>query len=59
MYRLQYALAFDKDGNNIPAENLVWNDTAFEYEDREDANEDRITMQMQCNDKYIRVAFFE
>jgi hypothetical protein len=59
MYRLQYALAFDKDGNNIPAQDLEWKDTVFEYEDREDANEDRITMQMQCNDKYIRVVEFD
>ena len=59
MYRLQYAAAFDKNGNNIPAEKLEWKDTVFEYEDREDANEDRITMQMQSNNKYIRVAFFE
>ena len=56
MYRLQYAAAFDKNGKNIPATELEWKDTVFEYEDHEDANEDRITMQMQTNDKYIRVA---
>lgn len=59
MYRLQWAAAFDKNGNHIPAEELTWVDTSFEYEDREDANEDRVTMQMQCNDKYIRVKLIE
>lgn len=55
MYRLQWAAAFDSNGKNISAEDLVWQDTSFEYEDREDANEDRIHIQMQTNDKYIRV----
>lgn len=59
MYRLQYAVAFDKNSNNIPATDLEWKDTVFEYEDEQDANEDRITMQMQCNDKYIRVVEFD
>lgn len=59
MYRLQYAVAFDKNGNNIPATDLEWKDTVFEYEDEQDAYEDRIMMQMQSNNKYIRVAFFE
>lgn len=59
MYRLQWAAAFDKNGSNIPVENLTWVDTSFEYEDWEDANEDRMTMQMQCNDKYIRVKLIE
>ena len=55
MYRLQWAAAFDSNGKNISSEDLVWQDTSFEYEDREDANEDRIHIQMQTNDKYIRV----
>jgi hypothetical protein len=46
-----------KNENNvfIPVKDLVYHDTVFEYEDREDAEHDRIEMLKETTDKYIRI----
>lgn len=44
MYKLQWAYLTNKDGNNIPATDLVYNDTDFVYEDIEDAEHDRLML---------------
>ncbi len=56
MYRLQWARIKDENGNIISPEDLVYHDTVFEYEDYDDAMEDRILLQAQTTDKYIRIA---
>lgn len=56
MYRLQWTKIKDVNGNNISPENFVYHDTAFEYEDYDEAMEDRILLQAQATDKYIRIA---
>ena len=56
MYRLQWAKIKDVNENNISPENFVYHDTAFEYEDYDEAMEDRILLQAQTTDKYIRIA---
>lgn len=56
MYRLQWAIITDANGKDISPEDFVYYDTVFEYEDRDDAEQDRITLMAQVTDKYIRVA---
>lgn len=55
MYRLQWTKIKDVNGNNISPENFVYHDTSFEYEDYDEAMEDRILLQAQTTDKYIRI----
>jgi hypothetical protein len=55
MYKLQWAYIKDAKNNNIPVDKFKYYDTSYVYEDEEDAKQDRITLQAQCNDKYIRV----
>lgn len=55
MYRLQWAYVYNEDGSPIDAEDFVYHDTVFEYEDRDDAEQDRITMMSEMKDKYIRI----
>lgn len=55
MYRLQWAFIKDVNGKNIDPKNFEYHDTSFEYEDRDEALEDRITLMAQVTDKYIRV----
>ena len=56
MYRLQWTQIKDENGNIISPEDLVYHDTVFEYEDYDEAMEDRILLQAQTTDKYIRIA---
>lgn len=56
MYRLQWTKIKDVNGNIISPEDFVYHDTAFEYEDYDEALEDRILIQSQTTDKYIRIA---
>lgn len=56
MYRLQWAKIKDENGKDISPLNYVFHDTVFEYEDYDDAMEDRILLQAQTTDKYIRIA---
>ena len=56
MYRLQWTKIKDENGNIISPEDLVYHDTVFEYEDYDEAMEDRILLQAQTTDKYIRIA---
>ena len=55
MYRLQWAFIKDADGNSISPDNFVYHDTVFEYEDRDDAEIDRIDFMKEAKDKYIRI----
>lgn len=55
MYKLQWAYICNEDGSPINAKDMVYNDTVFEYEDREGAEHDRIQMLSEVKDKYIRV----
>lgn len=55
MYKLQWAFIKDENGIDIPVDKFEFHDTVFEYENEQDAMEDRIVMQMKCNDKYIRI----
>ena len=59
MYRLQWAFINDANGNRIDPKNFEYHDTVFEYEDRDEALEDRITMMRDMTDKYIRVVKVE
>ena len=59
MYRLQWAIITDANGNDISPEDFVYYDTVFEYEDRDDAEQDRITMMAEMKDKYIRIVEVE
>ena len=59
MYRLQWALIKDANGKDISPLNFVFHDTAFEYEDYDEAMEDRIILQAQTPDKYIRIVGVE
>ena len=55
MYRLQWAIITDANGKDISPEDFVYYDTVFEYEDRDDAEQSRITMMAEMKDKYIRI----
>lgn len=55
IYRLQWAFMFNEDGSSISANDYVYHDTAFEYEDFDEAMEDRITLMSKSKDKYIRI----
>ena len=59
MYRLQWAIIIDANGKDISPEDFVYYDTVFEYEDRDDAEQDRITMMSEMKDKYIRIVEVE
>lgn len=59
MYRLQWAYVRNGDGSPINAEDMVYNDTVFEYEDRDDAEQDRADMMLVVKDKYIRIVEVE
>ena len=59
MYRLQWAIITDANGKDISPEDFVYYDTVFEYEDRDDAEQDRITMMSGTKDKYIRIVEVE
>lgn len=54
MYRLQWAQIVE-DGKMINPKDFVYHDTAFEYEDRDEAMHDRSLLMQQVKDKYIRV----
>lgn len=55
IYRLQWAFMFNEDGSSIYANDYVYHDTVFEYEDYDDAMEDRIKLMIGSKDKYIRI----
>lgn len=55
MYRIQWTLIIDEDGNRIPTEKFKYHDTVFEYEDRDEALEDRLILLKDTKDKYFRV----
>jgi hypothetical protein len=55
IYRLQWAFMFNEDGSLINAEDYCYHDTVFEYEDRDEAMEDRIKLMAESKDKYIRI----
>ena len=55
MYRLQWAYVCNEDGSPIGATDFVYHDTVFEYEDLEEARQDRAEMMRKVKDKYIRV----
>lgn len=59
MYRLQWAYVCNEDSSPINAEDFVYHDTVFEYEDWDDAEQDRITMMAEMKDKYIRIVEVE
>jgi hypothetical protein len=60
MYKLQWAYLTNKDGNNIPATDLVYNDTDFVYEDIEDAEHDRLMlMKIQKSAAKQNVKYFK
>ena len=59
MYRLQWAIITDANGKDISPEDFVYYDTVFEHEDRDDAEQDRITMMAEMKDKYIRIVEVE
>lgn len=55
IYRLQWAFMFNEDGSSIDANDYVYHDTVFEYEDFDEAMEDRIELMAESKDKYIRI----
>ena len=55
MYRIQWAFIKDENGKDIAAENFEYHDTVFEYEDFDDAMEDRLDLLQGSRDKYFRV----
>lgn len=55
IYRLQWAFMFNEDGSSINANDYVYHDTVFEYEDHDEAMEDRIILMSKSKDKYIRI----
>lgn len=55
IYRLQWAFMFNGDGSSISANDYIYHDTVFEYEDFDEAMEDRITLMLTSKDKYIRI----
>lgn len=59
MYRLQWTHLFNADGTRIDPKNFVYHDTVFEYEDRDEAMEDRIKLMAVSKDKYIRIVEVE
>ena len=60
MYKLQWAYLTNEDGSNINATDLVYNDTDFVYENREDAEHDRlILMEIQKNTAKQNVKYFK
>ena len=59
MYRLQWAIITDANGKDISPLDFVFYDTVFEYDDRDDAEQDRITMMAEMKDKYIRIVEVE
>lgn len=59
MYRLQWAIIMDANGKSISPEDFVYHDTVFEYEDWDEAEQDRIDMMSEMKDKYIRIVEVE
>ena len=59
MYKLQWAYMMNEDGSRINPEDMNYHDTVYTYEDRNDAEQDRLHfLQNQKNDnsfKYVRV----
>lgn len=55
IYRLQWAFMFNEDGSPINAKDYCYHDTVFEYEDHDEAMEDRIKLMAESKDKYIRI----
>lgn len=55
IYKLQWAFMFNEDGSSINASDYVYHDTVFEYEDFDEAMEDRIALMSKSKDKYIRI----
>ena len=55
IYRLQWAFMFNEDSSSINAKDYCYHDTAFEYEDYDEAMEDRIKLMAESKDKYIRI----
>ena len=58
MYRLQWTW-IRKNGKNVDVKDFVYHDTSFEYETEQEAMEDRILLQAQATDKYLRIVKVE
>ena len=55
MYRIQWTYIKDENGNPISAQDFEYHDTIFEYEDQDDAQEDRLALLNETSDKYFRI----
>lgn len=55
MYRIQWTYIKDENGNPISVKDFKYHDTIFEYEDQDDAQEDRLTLLNETSDKYFRI----